>query len=141
MMESRGSIGNHRVTFVPVPNARYLVRATCSNEQGSVSFEGGTAPTRESLDGAIVWLDPWDVSDLGVASAVALLKANGVSAVRVLPRETEDAQLPAAAGSPAPNSDVSEVRPVVAELVAELPEALREGVSAACERYLSEAGL
>lgn len=129
-METRVSIGDPRVTFVPVPNARKLV----------VIEDRLPIPEEAFQIGALVWIKPQPGSS---EATLADLKArlSGAAAVRVLPGSPEVAALPAAAGSPAPTSDVSEVRPVVAELVAELPEALREGVAASCDRYLSEAGL
>ncbi len=131
-MEPRGSI-DPRVQFVPVPNARRLIRAIC-DEHGGVDYTDGP------LEGSLVWLDPRQHSAEAVATAARALECHGAT-VRVLPREAEDAPLPSTAGTPAPLSDVSEVRPVVAELIAELPEALRAPVTECVEGLLASAGL
>src|SRR5688572_18265816 len=106
-MEPRGSIerqgADPRVAFVPVPDARRLV---------VLDWQYGYDVLQQRLEGAIVWLKPPpDESTLRVT--LVQLKELGASAVRVLPPSSEDAPLPAEAGSPAPLSNVSEVRPVV----------------------------
>lgn len=124
--EPRGS-KDPRVQFVPVPNARRLIVGDADDFKATVK------------QGDIVWLR-LSPGDEGLETFVQVLTDAG-AIVRVLPRDTEDADLPAAAGTAAPTSDVSEVRPVVAELVSELPEELRGDVAAFVERELSEAGL
>jgi hypothetical protein len=132
--EPRGS-KDPRVEFVPVPNSRALIVGRADNSGAFSTAMSGP------YQGAIVWIQPCDASDQAVASAVECATREGAARVLVLPRDAEDVDLPANAGSPSPTSDVSEVRPVVAELVADLPEELREDVAAFVERELSEAGL
>lgn len=129
-MEPRGSITDPRVRFVPTPEARQLL----------VIEDGAAFRFPEpGFRGAFVWVRDAE----GFASEPfrkdALFAC--AAAVRVLPREAEDAPLPALAGSPAAVSGPSEVRPVVVELLAELPEALREDASAFVERHLASSGL
>ena len=130
-MEPRGSIvADPRVQRVLVPEPRRLVVLSASDCE-CIDARSETRFPVSNLVGAIVWAPEEFVERLRELGAFA----------RGLPSETEDADLPAAAGTPAPTSDVSEVRPVVAELVSELPEELRGDVAAFVERELSEAGL
>ncbi len=133
-MEPRGSIVDERVQLVLVATRSLFI------------LQGGLWQPRPpigdlELMSAIVWVKPMpgstDQENEGIA---ALLRAKGAT-VRVLPRDTEDTDVPAAAGSPSPLSDASEVRPVVAELVSELPEELRAAVGEFVEDRLSEAGI
>ncbi len=127
-LEPRGS-KDPRVQFVPVPRARPLMTV----------YVHEVHP--EQLDGAIVWIVPCPGDTDELLERARQDFAHHAYAVRVLPRGDEDVDLPAAAGTPAQESHVSEVRPVVAELIAELPEELRADVAAFVERELSEANL
>lgn len=127
--EPRGSADDPRVRRVPIP-ARRLV----------VVGPGGWFGLNE-IQGAIVWLKPGDHSDQELVDGAENLRKEGAARVIVLPRDAEDAVLPAEAGSPAPSHDAASIREAVAELVAELPEAVREPAGARVERLLSEAGL
>lgn len=133
-MEPRGSIVDERVQLVPV-SARSLF-----------ILQGGLwqprAPTGDpELMSAIVWLKPMPGSTDRENEQIAALVREKGTVVRVLPRDAEDVDVPAEAGAPSPLSDVSEVRPVVAELVSELPEELRSLVGDFVEDRLSEAGI
>ncbi len=128
-MEPRGSIADPRVTFIPVPDARKLMSVYLHEVNP------------DELDGAIVWIVPCPGDTPDLLERARADFAHHAHAVRVLPLAVEDAVLPAEAGEASPFSDVSEVRPVVAELVAELPEALRSDVDGYCEVLLANAGL
>ncbi len=128
-MEPRGSIADSRVTFVPIPYARKLMHV-CIHEVHL-----------DQLDGAIVWIVPGEGDTPELLERARADFAHHAVAVRVLPGATEAAVLPAEAGEASTLSDVSEVRPVVAELVGELPKALRDDVGDYCDILLSNAGL
>ncbi len=129
--EPRGS-KDPRVQFVEIPGARRLH-----------VFNGREQVIQSShVAWSIVWFKPdRGMSDVELAVCLDLLASWNPLRVLVLPRDAEDVDLPADAGTPAPLSDVSEVRPVVAELIAELPEELRDDVAAFVEQELSEANL
>lgn len=130
-MEPRGSIVDPRVMLVPVPNARRLV-----------VVDDLAAVPASAFAAAIVWIRPSaGVSDQQLIQVAEVIAAAGALCVRMLPRDAEDVDVPADAGSPALLSHVSEVRPVVAELLAELPEELSAAVGEFVEDRLSEAGL
>lgn len=120
-----------RVKFHPVPDARRLV-----------TVEPGGWFSLSGIQDAIVWLKPGEHTDEELEQAQQRLLADGAAAaVRLLPRAVGDALLPAEAGSAAEVSSVSEVRPVVAELVVELPKDLQADTAALIDRLLSEVGL
>jgi hypothetical protein len=119
-MESQLSI-DHRVERVPVPLSRDIVLI-----EDLATYQFPTA----GFQGAFVWARPGKLSDLQIEQFKKNAKFAGASTVHILPREAEDAPLPTDAGADlAPLSDVSEVRPVVAELVSELAEGLRVPVA------------
>lgn len=118
-----------RVQFVEVPKARRLM----------VVIAHEVHP--DQLDDAIVWILPCPGDTPALLERARADFATHAAAVRVLPLPTEDASIPADAGTPSQLSDVSEVRPVVAELIAELPQELRDSVAAYVEDKLSEVGL
>lgn len=130
--EPRGSANDPRVRRVPVHSRALL------------SFwVGHSDPLPTSVPaGAVVWVHPRKgAPEEQLRLAERHFLAVGAERVVVLPRDAEDAALPAEAGSPAPSHDAASIREAVAELVAELPEAVREPAGARVERLLSEAGL
>lgn len=131
-METKLSI-DRRVKRIDVPSPRALV---VIEDLATYTFpEAG-------FQGAIVWARPdgFDEAMLDQFKSNAIFAC--ASAVRILPRAAADAPLPADAGADiAPLSDVSEVRPVVAELVSELAEELRLPATSFIESLLTSVGL
>ena len=129
--ESRDSIAaDPRVRFEPVPGPRQLL---VIGDPLAFRF-----PEFDFM-GALVWVQ--DVEGFDPEKFKREAEFACAHAVKVLPREAEAAPLPSSAGSPSLESGPSAVRPVVAELLAELPEAVRAAASEVVERKLSEHGL
>ncbi len=90
--------------------------------------------------GALVWVR--EANDLAFEKFKADALFAGAGAVKRLPsQEAQHPPVPALEEDELPESDVSEVRPVVAEMVSELAPELRTGVGECVEALLASHGL
>lgn len=128
-METRVSIDvDPRAHFVALPHPRTLMVCRVEVEQPKV------------FEQAIIWIEPGSLPAATVEKIAVDYRFAGAT-VRVLPRDAEADPVPSSAGAPAAVSGPDGVRQVVAELIAELPEATRAAASEFVERHLSKVGL
>ncbi len=130
-METRLSIDDPRVQRVPVKDARQLF----VTEPHHFDFE------QEGIQGAIVWVRCAD--DLQFESFRKAAEQASAAVVKRLPVAATDQPLALEPDrdAPLPESDVSEVRPVVTELLEELSDELRPRVTEYVESLLASHGL